>query len=66
MGPNDLVPSLLLFGMVPPFHIIDANVPDQNQRGLAKKKSREEHQNVVAKMRLNAAFLRNVPAATDK
>jgi hypothetical protein len=65
MGPNGLVPSLLVFGMIPRFPIIDANVPDQEQRGLAMQVSREEYQNVVAEMRVKAALLHNVPAAAD-
>jgi hypothetical protein len=48
MDPNGLVPSFLVFGVVLRFPIIDANVSDYEQRGLAMKVSREEHQNVVA------------------
>jgi hypothetical protein len=65
MGPYGLVPSLLVFVMVLRFPIIDANVPDQEQRVLAMKVSREEYQNVVAEMRVKAALLHNVPAAAD-
>jgi hypothetical protein len=49
--------------MVPRFFIIDANVPDQEQRRLAMKVSREEYQNVVAEMRVKAALPLNLPAA---
>jgi hypothetical protein len=65
MGPNGLVPSLLVFEMVPRFPIIDANVPDQERRVLAMKVSREEYQNVVAEMRMKASLLHNVLAVAD-
>jgi hypothetical protein len=65
MGPNGLVTSLLVFGMVPRFPIIDANVPEQEQRVLAMKVSREEYQNVVAEMIMKAALLHNVLAVAD-
>jgi hypothetical protein len=65
MGPNGLVPSLLVFGMVPRFPIIDANVSDKEQRRLSMKVSREEYQNLVAEMRVKAALLHNLPAAAD-
>jgi hypothetical protein len=66
MGPNGLVYSLPVFDMVPRFPIIDANVPDQQPRGLAMKVSREEYHNVVAEMSVKAALLHNAPAAADK
>jgi hypothetical protein len=44
MGPNGLVPSLLVFGMVPRFPVIDEHIPNQDQRALAMKVSREEYQ----------------------
>ena len=65
MGPNGLVPSLLVFGMLARFPIVNSSLPDQRDRMKAMQLARLEMETFVAEERITTAMKRNIPAAAS-
>lgn len=61
-----LVPTLLVFGIVPPFPLGFSDLPVQRTRMEALHKARREMAKAVATARLRAALSGNFPAAADR
>eukprot|EP00171_Calliarthron_tuberculosum_P006057 IDg6057t1 len=64
-GPQGLVPTLLVFGVVPQMPLGFSDHPEQRERMKALHKARSEMAKAVAASRICAALNRNVPAAAD-
>lgn len=65
-GPHGLVPTLLVFGVIPRTPVTPVLLPDQHSRMKAMVDARKQMQAVVAKARLRVALSANVPAAADR
>lgn len=65
-GPRGLVPTLLVFGIIPRTPVAPLALPDQRERMQAMVSARREMQAVVAKSRLRVALSTNVPAAANR
>jgi hypothetical protein len=63
-GPEGLVPSFLVFGVVPRW-TTSLPLPENSARLTAIQVARAEYEHIVAKMKLATALNRNVPAAAD-
>lgn len=66
MGENGLVPSRLVFGMIPRFPIINTDLPTQKERMEALKTAQAEMNSIVAERRVVEALTRNIPPAADR
>lgn len=64
-GPSGLVPSLLVFGVMPRLPIRPAALPSHVDRMRAAVLARKEMIDIVAKQRLETAANRRVPNAAD-
>lgn len=64
-GPNGLVPTLLVFGVLPRLPIHPRDLPDQRDRMQAMQVARAEMARITARARVHVALNRNVPAAAD-
>lgn len=64
-GPNVLVPTILVLGIMPRLPIKAHGLPDQVTRLKAMKDTRDEVVKLVARTRLAMASTSNVPAAAD-
>jgi len=64
MGPNGLVPSLLVFGVLPSFPSPSRNTPDQQERFEALRNARAEMESIVAEQRIRKALKSKLPPAT--
>ncbi len=62
MGPNGLVPSLLVFGVLPRFPAVSTNLPNQEDRMKALEIARSEMEAFVAEARVRTALNSNIPA----
>lgn len=65
-GPNGLVPTLLVFGVMPRFPLNPIDLPDQVERMRAMESARMEMAQVISKTRLDTALRSNVPTAADQ
>ena len=65
MGENGLVPSLLTFGVIPRFPILNTELPTQQERLEALKKAQAEMNSIVAERRIKRALLHKVPNASN-
>jgi hypothetical protein len=66
LGPEGLVPSLLIFGTLPQIPtVLPKMFALQKQRMQDMCDARLEYQRIVAQMRINLAIRRNVPPAAD-
>lgn len=63
MGPHGLVPSLLVFGILPRFPISNTGLPDQRDRMKAMQVARAEMETYVAEERIKLAIRKNIPAS---
>ena len=66
IGLNGLVPSLLVFGIIPRFPIIASELPQQAARMKALAEARAEYEAIVAELRITAAMKHAVPAAASR
>lgn len=66
MGENGLVPSRLVFGILPRFPILNSNLPSQKERMEIIKTAHAEMNSIIAERRITAALTRNVPSAADR
>ena len=65
MGPEGLVPSLLVFGVLPRFPAVNTELPDQVERMEALKEARAEAATITAQLRVRKAMLAKVPRDVD-
>lgn len=66
IGENGLVPSLLVFGIIPHFPIISTEIPSQCERGQILSAVQMEMNAVIAERCVLAALIRNIPPASDR
>lgn len=64
-GPSGLVPTLLVFGVMPRLPIHPKELPSQKERMETLHQSRIEMAKVIARARLRTAMNKNVPASAD-
>lgn len=60
-GPKGLVPSLLVFGVIPSLGNTDAEIPGQEERFQAMKEARKEAATIYAGKRIRLALHSNIP-----
>lgn len=65
MEPNGLVPTLLVYGILPCFPVADADFPDQQAFMRALAVARREMETVVAKLRISRSLRSRIPAAAN-
>lgn len=66
MGENGLVPSLLVFGLIPRFPIIATDMPTQSERMVVLATARAEMEQSVAARLIEQALRHHVPNAADR
>lgn len=64
-GPTGLVPTLLVFRILPRLPIFPKDLPVQRDRMKAMQLARTEMTQIIAKARVHAALSKNVPSAAD-
>ena len=64
-GDNGLVPTLVVFEIIPRFLIISSDIPAQKERMLALSKAQLGRNAVVAERCILAALTKSIPTATD-
>lgn len=60
-GPKGLVPSLLVFGVIPSLGNTDADLPNQEERFRAMHEARNEAATITAEKRIRLALRTNIP-----
>jgi hypothetical protein len=65
-GENGLVPSLLVFGIVPRFPILSSNLPEQQERMRVLAAAQAEYNTIVAERRIAEILKSRVPGAADR
>ena len=65
-GENDLVPSLLVFGIVPRFPIISSHLPTHRERMEALSEAQMEMNAIISERRVSKILHRNIRQATDR
>lgn len=65
-GPNGLVPTLLVFGVIPRIPLRASQLPNQIVRMNAMADARKEMEQIVARSRIAAALNWNVPKCSDQ
>ncbi|MEM1283154.1 MAG: reverse transcriptase domain-containing protein [Chlamydiota bacterium] len=65
MGPEGLVPSLLVFGSLPRFPCVNSTLPNQRERMRALEVARAEMSTVTSELRIRKAMLSKVPRNAD-
>lgn len=65
MNSDGLVPSLLVFGVLPLFPPVNATLPIQQERMRSLQIARMEMETIPAEIRLRRALLSNLPAASS-
>lgn len=65
MVPEGLVPSYLVFGVIPVLSVLRTELPSQNQRMKAIATAREEMTCISEKLRIRQALRSKLPFATD-
>jgi len=66
MNPEGLVPSLLVFGVLPRFPAVNTQLPNQVERMRALEVARAEMESITAELRLRKALNSNLSAAASK
>ena len=66
MGINGLIPSLLVFGVIPRFPILCSKFPDKAERMKILSETFMEMNTVVAKKRITTALRQNIPSSALK
>lgn len=66
IGENGLVPSFLVFGIIPRFTIISPTLPSQAEWMKLLAKSQMEMNAIVPERRISTALSKNVSAAADQ
>ncbi len=65
LGPEGLVPSLLVFGCIPRFPSVESSIPAQKHRMIAMQKAKSEMETITAALRIRRALLSKVPRNAD-
>jgi transposase InsO family protein len=65
IGENGLVPSLLVFGVVPRFPMLSTDLPNQKERMAAISLAKMEMNSIIAERRVNTALRKNAPSSVD-
>lgn len=65
MGPEGLVPTLLVYGMLPRLPAANSDFPDQQSRMRALEVARREMETIVAKLRITQAMRSRIHAAAN-
>ncbi len=65
MGPDGLVPYLLVFGVMPKLPDLSRLPTTQGQRFAALVTARKEYETIVSKMRVQTGIYRNAPPSSD-
>ena len=65
MGPEGLVPSLLVFGVLPRFPASSNDLPNQEDRMRALTAARAEMESISCQLKLQHAMLSKLPPACD-
>ena len=65
-GPNGLVPTLLVFGVLPRVPIIPSKLPDQLDRLKLMRSAKKEMAQVIAKSKLTKALRMNIPSSCNR
>lgn len=65
-GPEVLIPSLMVFGVVPRMPLGRSALPDQEYRMQAVKVGRAEMEPIASEIRISRALYKKPPIATDK
>lgn len=65
LGPEGLVPSLLVFGCVPRFPCINSKQPNQKERMVALNAARQEMAEITAELRIKKALSTRIPRNSD-
>lgn len=65
MGPEGLVPSYLVFGVIPSFPAFNTNLPEQMDRMDAISFPKREMVQVASRLRVQYALRSKLPSATD-
>lgn len=63
-GPEGLVPSLLVYGMLPRFPTPSSSLPDQEHRMRALETARREMSTITSRLRIQQALRAKLPPAT--
>ena len=63
---NGLVPSLLVFGIIPRFPIISTHLPTHRERMKALSEAQLEMNSIISERRIAKILHRNIPQATDR
>ncbi len=66
IGENGLVPSRLVFGIIPRFPILNSDLPNQKERLAIIQMAQAEMNSIVAERRVLAALTRDIPPAADR
>lgn len=61
LGPEGLVPSLLVFGCLPRFPSTTSNLPEQKQRIHTLYETKKEMASITSELRIQNALLKRVP-----
>lgn len=65
MGPEGIVPSLLVYGSLPTFPAVGMNIPEQKTRMKALAAAKQEMASITAKLRIQQALRSRLPPATQ-
>ena len=65
MGPEGLVPSLLVFGCLPRFPMVNSGHPGKKERMKALQQARIEMSTITVDLRIKRAMLSRVSRNTD-
>lgn len=65
MGPNMLVPTLLVYGMLPRMPAATSDLPDQHDRMRALEVFHREMETIVAQLRVNQELRSRTPSAEN-
>ncbi len=65
LGPEELVPALLVLGCIPRFPTVDSCIPSQTKRMRAMQEAKKERTTIVAQLRIRKAVISKVPRKAD-
>lgn len=66
IGENGIVPSRLVFGILPIFPIISTKLPTQRERMAALPTAQAEMHAIIAERRITSALTPDIPPAVDR
>lgn len=66
VGINGLVPSYLVFGIMPRFPTLPSKLPQQRRRMQILSEARAEYERAIAELRIATVLRHNIPSAADR